>query len=235
MTDSQINSWRAIQNEVLRRIHSREWPPGHIIPGEVDLAREFGCARATVNRALRALADVGLLERRRKAGTRVALHPVSRATVNIPIIRQEIEDRGSTYGYTLLSRDITQPAQHIRARLCPDGSPDCLHITALHHADDAPFVFEDRWINLTAVPQAAQQAFTTLSANEWLLAHAPYTHGDITFSAEAASADEAAILHSPPAMAIFVIERTTWDHTQAITTVRLSYAPGYRIYTGIGR
>jgi GntR family histidine utilization transcriptional repressor len=31
-----------------------------------------------------------------------------------------------------------------------------------------------------------------------------------------------------------VIDRTTWDHARAITTVRLVYAPGYRIHTGIG-
>ena len=46
-----------------------------MIPGEEALAREFGCARATVNRALRDLAEAGVLERRRKAGTRVALQP----------------------------------------------------------------------------------------------------------------------------------------------------------------
>ena len=89
-----INTWQDVQREVLGRIQNRVWKPGDIIPNEVDLAKEFGCARATVNRALQAVADSGLLDRRRKAGTRVAVNPVRKATLEIPIIRQEIEQRG---------------------------------------------------------------------------------------------------------------------------------------------
>ena len=37
--------WQEVQTEALRRIQAREWPPGGLIPGEVALAREFGCAR----------------------------------------------------------------------------------------------------------------------------------------------------------------------------------------------
>ena len=35
-------------------------------------------------------------------------------------------------------------------------------------------------------------------------------------------------------MPVFVVDRTTWDDDAAITTVRLTYAPGYRIRTVIG-
>ena len=44
--------WQAIRDEVKRRIHARDWKPGEPIPNEAELAEEFGCARATVNRAL---------------------------------------------------------------------------------------------------------------------------------------------------------------------------------------
>ncbi|WP_371224678.1 GntR family transcriptional regulator [Roseovarius sp. 2305UL8-3] len=225
MTQPQINTWQAIQAEVLRRIHAREWVPGQTIPGEVDLAREFGCARATVNRAMQALADAGILERRRKAGTRVALHPVSKVTVDIPVIRQEIEERGATYGYHLISR---KPGTH------PLLGAQALHVTALHLADGAPLVFEDRWINLAVAPEAAHQSFEEISANEWLITHAPYTKGDIAFAAATATKGLADRLNTAEGAAIFVIDRTTWDHDNAITIVRLSYAPGYQIRTVIG-
>lgn len=234
MTRPQFNSWQAIQDEVLRRIHARDWPPGHVIPGEVELAAEFGCARATVNRALRTLAEAGILERRRKAGTRVALHPVSRATVDIPILRQEIEDRGSAYAYRLLARDTALPPARARIALCPDAPAPCLHVRALHLADTTPFALEDRWISLATVPAAASQDFETVSANEWLVSTAPYTHGDIGFTAAAAGKLESRDLCCAPGTPIFVIDRTTWDHGRAVTTVRLSYAPGYRIHTTIG-
>lgn len=230
MSQPQIKNWQAIQAEVLRRIHAREWKPGQTIPGEVDLAREFGCARATVNRALQALADAGLLERRRKAGTRVALHPVGKATVDIPVIRQEVEDQGLEYAYRLIARETATPPLAVQA----DIGESALHVTALHLAGDTPFVYEDRWINTATVPGVAGESFDTISANEWLLIHAPYTQGDIVFTAAAARPDEATLLHTEPGTPIFVIERTTWDHDRAITVARLSYVPGYRIHTVIG-
>lgn len=229
MSIPQPTGWQAIQAEVLRRIHARDWPPGHVIPGEVDLATEFGCARATVNRALRTLAEAGVLERRRKAGTRVALHPVSRATVDIPILRQEIEARGSVYGYRLLSREVAAPPDTLLPQITR-----ALHVRALHLADHAPFVLEDRWINLAAVPAAAGQSFSELSANEWLISTAPYTHGEIAFAARAASPTEADALDTAPAAPLFAIKRTTWDQQHAVTYVTLTYAPGYEICTTIG-
>ncbi len=234
MTEPQFKTWQSIQDEVLRRIHAREWPPGADIPNEADLAREFGCARATVNRALRALAESGLIERRRKAGTRVALHPVSRATVDIPVIRQEVVALGKTYDYRRLSHAQAMPPTHVAQRLCPAAPCTALHVTALHLASGAPFVFEDRWINLDTAPAAGTQDFLATNANEWLLAHVPYTHGEIRLSAEAASENEARILLTDPGAPLFVMERLTWDHARPVTLARLCYAPGHRIVTQLG-
>ncbi len=228
MSDAQFRNWHAIKTEVLRRIHAQEWPPGHTIPNEADLAVEFGCARATVNRALQALADAGFLERRRKAGTRVALHPIGKAIVEIPVIRREIESRGSSYGYQLTSRNLTVPPEHL------DGSATALHVTALHSADARPYVYEDRWIDIATLPAAMDEPFDRISANEWLVKTAPYTHGTITFSAETADEDRAALLQTQPGAALFVVARTTWNRARIITNVRLTYAPGYVIETSIG-
>ena len=56
MTAPVLTSWQAVADEVLARIRRRDWAPGDLIPNEVDLAGEMGCARTTVNRALRHLA-----------------------------------------------------------------------------------------------------------------------------------------------------------------------------------
>lgn len=231
MNTQEINNWQAVQEEVRRRIHARDWKPGELIPNEADLAREFGCARATVNRALRTLADAGLLDRRRKAGTRVALHPVGKAVLDIPVIRQEIEGCGMAYSYVMLDR-ITEPAAAAQqARLRIKAETPLLHVTALHLADGRPYVLEDRWIDIAVVPDATNAPFDTTSANEWLLAHAPYTHGYIAFSAVALPEMAALALKARPAAAAFLIERNTWDHDRAVTAVDLYFAPGYRMQT----
>lgn len=231
MNSPSFRNWQSIQQEVRRRIHAREWKPGDLIPGEAELALEFGCARTTVNRALRALADSGLLDRRRKAGTRVAANPVAKATLDIAVIRAEVEERGATYGYQLIERcDAVPPPATSGAMQTPADRP-LLHLRALHLADGAPYAYEDRWINTDLVPAAGEEAFQSVSANEWLLRHAPYTHGDIAFSAISATAGDAAVLNCAEQTALFVIDRLTWDAGASVTKVRLLFRPGHHLRT----
>jgi len=231
VTAPQFNTWRDVQREVLRRIHAREWRPGDAIPNEADLAKAFGCARTTVNRALRELAETGLIERRRKAGTRVALQPTRLARLEIPLLRQEVEMRGQVHGYALLRREMALAPPPVAARMGVSGN--LLHVQATHFADGAPFAHEDRWSDPAAAPGVAEEPFDRISANEWLLMHAPFTRGDIAFSAGQAAPEVADALQIAPKTAVFVIDRTTWDHDRAVTTVTQSFAPGYRMKTQI--
>lgn len=233
MTEGTLNNWQAVQAEVLQRIRRRIWKPGDLIPNEADLAQEFGCARATVNRALRALAGSGLLDRRRRAGTRVAIYPVRKATLDIPVIRHEIEGKGQRYGYSLLSQLRKIPPSPVYARMKLSNKAKLMHLKALHLADGKPYLFEDRWINIAAVRAVTKVDLSQQSANEWLVENAPFTSGDIAFTAEAADVETAEILHCSEGEAIFVIERSTWSNSMAITFVRLLFVPGYRMQTEI--
>lgn len=228
----ELSTWQDIRDEVRRRVHARIWAPGDAIPKEADLAEDFGCARATVNRALRDLAEDGLLERRRKAGTRVALHPISRATLRIPIVRAEVEARGQDYGYDLLGCGKAVPPANIRERMKLQAA-EALHVTSVHFAGGEPLMAEDRWICCDVVPDAADEGFETVSANEWLMAHAPFTHGDITFSSVLADEARAEMLGIAEGAPLFAIERTTWDGPRAVTTVTQLFAPGYQMKTSI--
>lgn len=224
-------TWQAIRAEVLRRIQSHVWYPGAQIPNEAELALEFGCARSTVSRALREIAATGLLERRRKAGTRVALNPARRATFEIPVIQHEVEARGSVYGYALISRSLGAAPPEICSRM--GFSPDAalLHLRALHMADGAPYVFENRWVDPEVVPGILTVDLARSSANAWLVQNMPYTGGSLTLCAQSAGAELATRLKCTPDAAIFTMERITHVCESAITLVIQSYAPGYRVTT----
>ncbi|MEJ6501075.1 MAG: UTRA domain-containing protein [Rhodobacterales bacterium] len=226
-------SYRTIQTEVLRRIRTRVWQPGQIIPSEVNLAVEFNCARATINRALRELAETGIIDRRRKAGTRVSLNPVRKATLDIPMTRIEIEARGLTYGYKMLAKNNIPAPEDVTVRMNLVPLQPLLHVKCLHLADGKPHVFEDRWINPNAVPNVFTAPFETVSPNEWLLQNVPISGGDIVLTAEPATVGDAAALGIPKGTALFVAERRTFIGTDTITFVRLAYAPGYRMTTHI--
>ncbi|WP_068296341.1 GntR family transcriptional regulator [Pararhodobacter sp. CCB-MM2] len=221
-----ITGWQEARDEALARIRARDWAPGERIPDEVALAEAWGCARATVNRALRDLAEQGYLERRRKGGTRVPLTPVRRATLTIPIIRQDIEERGQKPGYRLLSDLVETPPETLQQIM---GTLPLRHIRALHLADDAPYCLEDRWLN----PAVSEDVdFTALSPNEWLVGNVSYSEGTLAFHALPADAAHAEALNCAPGTALLALDRSTRAETP-ITWVRLTYAPGHRVEAGL--
>jgi GntR family histidine utilization transcriptional repressor len=233
VTIPEIRNWQAVQDEVRRRIAARIWRPGDLIPHETDLAREFGCARATVNRALRELAGEGLIDRRRKAGTRVAVNPVRRARFDIPVIRDEIEARGQVCRHTILSRERLEPPPDVSARMGTGPGEAHLHMRTLYVADGAPYVLEDRWINPQVVPAVLTETFGEVSPNEWLVREVPFEGGDFTLSATTASAAEAAALSCAVGEGLLVLDRTTRTAGRVITSVRLVFHAGYRMHTRI--
>lgn len=223
-----VRGWQEVREAALARIRSGDWPAGGRIPDEADLARDWGCARATVNRALRELAAEGWLERRRKGGTRVPALPVRRAVFGIAIIRQEVEARGGAYGYRLLA-DATAPLPGaVAAALDVAPGAPWRHVVALHLADGAPYCVEDRWLDPAAAPAAV--LFEAQSANEWLVRTLAYARGSFAFAAVAADAATAAHLACAPGAALLALERATFAADgRAITQVRLLHAPGHRV------
>ena len=89
-----MNPARRIRDEIAAAIRSGEWRPGDRVPTEQELAARYGCARATVSKALGELAASGLVERRRKAGTFVAHPPVHSAVMTVPDLAELSAARG---------------------------------------------------------------------------------------------------------------------------------------------
>ncbi len=227
-----MTGYRFIKQEMLRRMQAQYYVAGANIPSEIELAAEFGVARATVNRALRELSDEGILERKRHSGTRIAVSRTRHAKLEIPLIRAEIEATGTTYSYRLLEREIVQAPDWLAARLSLSIA-QILHLRCLHFASGTPHIFEDRWINLAAVPQAVNGDFTSHNPNEWLVNAVPFTTAEFTFSAQSLEAAEAKLLGAKTGDASFVAERITWLGKTAVTHARLLFRPGYKMVTKI--
>ncbi len=221
--------FRDVKREMFERIRSAEWGPGALLPGEVELAAAFGCARATVNRAMQELSDDGIIERRRKGGSRVKLAPVRQVTFEIPRVRAEIEAKGAIYRYDLISSTVGTAPKWLSVRLALPPKSQVRHVACLHYADGAPYQFEDRWINLAAVPHAQGADFSTIGPNEWLVREVPYTFAEVRFSSAAADGPVAAFLKTTPGAPLFLVERTTWLSATPVTNVRLYFAPGYQM------
>ncbi|MFT3687484.1 GntR family transcriptional regulator [Paenirhodobacter sp.] len=223
----------SIAAEVRRRIVEKEWRQGDRIPDEVELAVEFGVARATVNKALQLLAEEGLLDRRRRAGTRVAINPVRKATLSIPIVREQVEAAGMAYSHRIVAQRRSPVPGPVAARMgLTEGMP-LIHLREVHYGDRKPFQLEDRWINPAAVPGSEGVDFRHMNANEWLVRNAPYFRAELDFSACNADGRDARLLEIRQGQALLILNRTTWNDLGPITTVRLAFQPGHVLTAGI--
>jgi GntR family histidine utilization transcriptional repressor len=225
--------YQRIRNDLEARIMSGAWPPGHRVPFEHELMETYSCSRMTVNKVLSALADTGLVVRRRRAGSFVARPRVQSAILQIPDLKAEVEKRGEQYGYRLLELHRRVASVRDKARLGVGARATVLALCCRHEAEGQPFAIEDRLINAQAVPDALKQDFSITPPNTWLVGHVPWTEAEHRITACNADKRVAADLGIDPGAACLVIERRTWRNGEPITAVRITH-PG-QLYDLIAR
>lgn len=204
------------------KIRSGEWPPGHRIPYEYELVAMFGCARATVGKALSALARAGLIERRRKAGSFVARPHVEAAVLEIPDIAAVVSAQGGGYRFDLLRRQLLNA--DAEREFCPGGP--VLRVEGVHGAADGPLAHETRLISLAAVPQAADVDFNDEPPGSWLIHHVLWSEAEHRITAVAATIEIAKALSQPRGSPCLRIDRTTWRAGTPITHVTQTFVGG---------
>lgn len=225
------HSHHTVRESIRQRIESGEWELGALIPAEMALASEYGCARTTINRALQTLANDGMVIRKRKGGTRICQMPVRQAKLEIPIVREQVESLNSTYTHQIIKRNLKAPTLRIRKRLHLDDGAKALYLETLHLADDQPYAYEERWVNIQAVPAILEAQLEQISVNEWLVRTVPFSRGDVAFSAINANKRVATALQNKVGSALFLLDRTTWIGDDFITTLKLYYKDGYQMYS----
>lgn len=216
-----------ILGDIEARIVSGEWPPGHRIPFEVDLAADYGCSRMTANKVLTQLAKSGLIERRKKSGSFVAQPRAQSAVLAIAEIEAEVQSLRLAYSHNVHARTKRRANAQDKQRLELSQAASVLDITCIHHAAAAPFCLEERLISLATVPEAEAETFAKISPGTWLLKQVPWSAAENRISAVSADASVAGLLDIEKGTACLVIERRTWSPAGPVTSVRLTY-PGDR-------
>jgi GntR family histidine utilization transcriptional repressor len=223
MSEDQKLGYKGVKDVIVDRIKNKVWRPGSMLPGEIEFA--------TVNRAMRELADDGIVERKRKAGTRVAGTAEQTAKFKFPIARLEIEKTGAAYRYALIDRTVGLAPAWLRARMKLAGNAQIVHLRCMHYADEHAFQFEERWINMDVVPDAETADFETSGPSDWLAREVPFSDAEMTFSAIAADRNLSDFLSVSVGEPIFSSERLTWLHGEPVTFARLNFGRGYRMTT----
>src|SRR5690606_4007174 len=223
-TDGKGALYQRILSDIRGRILSGEWPPGHRIPFEHELADQYGCSRMTVNKAMSELARTGLIERRRRSGSFVRRPQSQTAILEIHDIRAEVEALGLPYRYELLSREArTAAGSEAQDGGFPEGS-GLVELVCRHFAGAAPFCLEERMISLVAVPEADGESFEEIAPGPWLLSRVPWSAAEHAIRAVSADEHVAEMLGVPRHSPCLVVQRRTWSAERPVTNVRLTYA-----------
>jgi GntR family transcriptional regulator, histidine utilization repressor len=214
---------RAIAGPILKG----DWAPGDKLPSEHELTRLFDTSRMTVNRALTALVEEGLIVRRRRAGSFVAVPPAQHPVLKINDIKAEVLESGLAYRFEVIGRETRQACDDDKDRLGQTSVGRVLAISICHHAAAAAFAFEDRLINLDAVPAAADEPFRDTPPGTWLLAHIPWTEAEHRIRAVTAPPEVRRHLSLPRGAPSLMVERRTRRADHTVTAVNIYY-PGAR-------
>ncbi|MDR3475536.1 MAG: histidine utilization repressor [Devosia sp.] len=219
--------YQKIADEIQAKIISGEWPVGHRIPFEVDLATQYGVSRMTVNKAVTQLARSGLVERVKRGGTFVSAQQTQSAVLDIGDIRSEAASLNLPYAFRVVEKRARKARQADLALLDVAPGQKLLDLVCIHKAGKRPFCLERRLINLATVPQAETADFADVPPSQWLLKQIPWTSAEHRIHAAAATGEDAAALEITEGTACLVVERRTWSDAGPVTRVTLTY-PGDR-------
>ncbi len=170
--------YQLIKEAVIQNIMNNVWTPGTQIPSEAALCHQFNVSRMTVNKALRELANEGIVTRHQGAGTYVAEPKYQTTLVKIPNIVQEIQDRGHKHSVNLIAQETRQLTAKQANELKLNGEVTLFYTCLLHFDGDKPIQLEERYVNPKVFPNYLEQDWRQMTPHEYLMREAPIPTGE---------------------------------------------------------
>ena len=223
--------YQQIKAMILSRVASGEWSAEDRVPSENELVKMTGVSRVTVNRALRELADAGLLVRVQGVGTFVAGSKPQSALLELRDIAEEMAERGGRHAARVLAQQRVRADAALAAAFgLPEGA-ELFHCRLLHLENELPVQFEERHVNPVIAPRFLEQDFTRITPYRYLTSCAPPERVEHVVEATRTEPAIAAALDIPPDEPCLLIHRRTWSWRLVATRARLTH-PGTRYRLG---
>jgi GntR family histidine utilization transcriptional repressor len=208
---------------IVEGIRNGQWSVHERVPSEGELTRRFGVSRMTANRALRELAQEGVITRIQGVGS-FAAGPKSEATlIEVRDIRAEIEARGEVHDSRVLcSERIAAPAALAEQFGLPDLAV-LFHSRIVHRADQRPLQLEDRYVNPGVAPDYMELDLANVTPHEYLMRVAPLERAEHRIEAEMPDAQTARLLALAPGEPVLILHRRTWSRGEPASIAKLSH------------
>ncbi len=182
--------WR-IREHIATSIETGTYLPGQKIPSETTIAKQFGVARMTANKAINSLVSDGVLERIKGSGTYVTRRNHDYSLLEIHPIATTITGSGKIHRSVVLSLESTSKseAEHSASLsgIISGGGRDpfmelfnrsdipieLFLVEILHFSGDIPLQFESRLVNPAIASDFLEQDFRKTTTTDYLTQVAP--------------------------------------------------------------
>jgi GntR family histidine utilization transcriptional repressor len=231
-TAATVPLYLGVKQMILTRISGGDWLPGQRVPSENELVAELGLSRMTINRALRELANDGVLHRVQGLGTFVAAGKAQSSVFEVRNIAEEIAERGQMHSARVLVLDEVRATPELADALHLELGQPVYHSMILHHENDIPVQLEDRYVTPETAPDYLAQDFSRQTPNQYLSLLIPWTDAEHDIEAVLPAAWEAKLLAISRADPCLSIRRKTLAGPRVVSSVRLLMPGGrYRVTT----
>ncbi|WP_367716016.1 UTRA domain-containing protein [Nitratireductor sp. GISD-1A_MAKvit] len=215
-----------IQTDLETRILSGQWHTGFRIPTEKELSEQYECSRITVSKVLMLLAQKGLIETRKRAGSFVK-RPIAHSIIlQILDPASVAEQMGQTYRYEFLDQveRTAEDADCTQLRIPEGKGHHVLAVRCRHHIGERVYCYEERLINLDLLPEARSVDFKTTPPGDWLIDYLPWRSGDVEIGSSLVDAALSQKLATPEGAAVTNIERVIHANGAAVSYGMAWYA-----------
>lgn len=198
-----------IAQPLIQLIESGQLEAGTRLEDEITMAQRLDVSRPTARKALATLVNLGLIVRRRGAGTEVAPKQIRRPS-RLSGLFEELQQAGHQPSTTILSwsMEVATPSIARNLQLQPDA--EVLAVRRLRFSDDRPIAILHNYVPATLAPSERAleggSLYGLMSDGGTQLAHATQRLG-----ARAATAEEARLLNEPIGAALLTMQRTAYD------------------------
>jgi GntR family transcriptional regulator len=197
-TLSDAPAYKRIQYLLQRRIEAGELQPGDAVPSERELARIHEVSLMTARHALAEMEREGLVDRRRGAGTFVALPKIH--FNRLASFTEQMASRGLPARSRILCASVVENEPEAAARLALPAHSRLVKVERLRQSGEQPFALEscylpaDEFEGLVSLPLERRSLFGTLEREYGI--ELAYADEEVDATAASAHIAELLAIHS---------------------------------------
>lgn len=145
--DSKVPLNKQAEDALRSLIQHPDFSKGELFPKETDLAQRWGISRNTLRQAINNLVKEGLLERKKRLGTRVTKQKISTNLNNWMSFTHEMESMGLSFKNLMLKVEKKPANEEVANGLQVEEKTELICLKRIRSTDESPMVYFESYFH----------------------------------------------------------------------------------------